>query len=65
MPRSKALRTKSVNKTKTDARSNLKRLKARIVAYENEEVLGVVTSLTFATFISLSTVEVILALAAT
>ena len=56
---------KSVYKTKTDARGNLKRLKARIVAYENEEVLGVVASLTFATFIRLSTVEVILALAAT
>ena len=59
-----ALHTKWVYKTKTDAQGKLERLKARLVACGNEQVLGVDYSLTFAAVMDLSTVKVILALAA-
>uniref|UniRef100_A0AAV1TI68 Uncharacterized protein n=1 Tax=Peronospora matthiolae TaxID=2874970 RepID=A0AAV1TI68_9STRA len=60
-----ALHTKWVYKTKTDAQGDLERLKARLVACGNEQVLGVDYTLTFAAVMELSTVKVILALAAT
>ena len=60
-----ALHTKWVYKTKTDAQGDLERLKARLVACGNEQVLGVDYTLTFAAVMDLSTVKVILALAAT
>uniref|UniRef100_A0AAV1V2L8 Uncharacterized protein n=1 Tax=Peronospora matthiolae TaxID=2874970 RepID=A0AAV1V2L8_9STRA len=60
-----ALHTKWVYKTKTDAQGDLERLKARLVACGNEQVLGVDYSLTFAAVMDLSTVKVILALAVT
>uniref|UniRef100_A0AAV1UT48 Reverse transcriptase Ty1/copia-type domain-containing protein n=1 Tax=Peronospora matthiolae TaxID=2874970 RepID=A0AAV1UT48_9STRA len=59
-----ALHTKWVYKTKTDAQGDLERLKARLVACGNEQVLGVDYTLTFAAVMDLSTVRVILALAA-
>ena len=52
-------------KTKTTAEGELEKLKARLVDCGNEEVLGVDYGLTFAAVMDLSTVEVILALAAT
>uniref|UniRef100_A0AAV1T508 Uncharacterized protein n=1 Tax=Peronospora matthiolae TaxID=2874970 RepID=A0AAV1T508_9STRA len=64
-PETHALHTKWVYKTKTDAQGNLERLKARLVACGNEQVLGVDYTLTFAAVMDLSTVKVILALAAT
>ena len=54
-----------VYKTKTGADGELKRHKARIVASGNEQVLGVVCNLIFAAVMDISTVKVILALAAT
>ena len=59
-----ALHIKWVFKTKTDAQGKVERLKARLVACGNEQVLGVDYSLTFAAVMDLSTVKVILALAA-
>uniref|UniRef100_A0AAV1TTK9 Reverse transcriptase Ty1/copia-type domain-containing protein n=1 Tax=Peronospora matthiolae TaxID=2874970 RepID=A0AAV1TTK9_9STRA len=53
------------NDTKTDAQGDLERLKARLVACGNEQVLGVDYTLTFAAVMDLSTLKVILALAAT
>uniref|UniRef100_A0AAV1T191 Integrase catalytic domain-containing protein n=1 Tax=Peronospora matthiolae TaxID=2874970 RepID=A0AAV1T191_9STRA len=64
-PGTHALPTKWVYKTKTDAQGNLERLKARLVACGNEQVLGVEYKLTFAAVMDLTTVKVILALAAT
>uniref|UniRef100_A0AAV1UVG8 Reverse transcriptase Ty1/copia-type domain-containing protein n=1 Tax=Peronospora matthiolae TaxID=2874970 RepID=A0AAV1UVG8_9STRA len=60
-----ALHTKWVYKTKTYAQGDLERQKARLVACGNEQVIGVDYTLTFAAVMDLSTVEVILALAAT
>lgn len=64
-PGTHALHTKWVYKTKTDAQGDLERLKARLVACGNEQVLSVHYTLTFAAVMDLSTVKVILALAAT
>uniref|UniRef100_A0AAV1U887 Integrase catalytic domain-containing protein n=1 Tax=Peronospora matthiolae TaxID=2874970 RepID=A0AAV1U887_9STRA len=55
----------AANDTKTDAQGDLEQLKARLVACGNEQVLGVDYTLTFAAVMDLSTVKVILALAAT
>lgn len=60
-----ALHTKWVYKTKTSAQGDLERLKARLVACGNEQMLGVDYTLTFAAVMYLSTVKVILALAVT
>ena len=60
-----ALHTKMVYKAKTDAQGNLERHKARLVACGNEQVFGVDYRLTFAAVMDLSTVKIILALAAT
>uniref|UniRef100_A0AAV1UKL9 Reverse transcriptase Ty1/copia-type domain-containing protein n=1 Tax=Peronospora matthiolae TaxID=2874970 RepID=A0AAV1UKL9_9STRA len=60
-----ALEANDVYKTKTDAQGDHERLKARLVACGNEQVLGVDYTLTFAAVMDLSTVKVILALAAT
>uniref|UniRef100_A0AAV1T269 Reverse transcriptase Ty1/copia-type domain-containing protein n=1 Tax=Peronospora matthiolae TaxID=2874970 RepID=A0AAV1T269_9STRA len=59
------LHTKWVYKTKTDVHGDLERLKARLVACGNEQVLGVDYTLIFAAVMDLSTVKVILALVAT
>ena len=62
VPETNALHTEWVYKTKTDAHGGLERLKERLVACGNEQVLGVDYTLTFAAVIGLSTVKVILAL---
>ena len=64
-PGTHALHTKWVLKTKTDAQGDLERLKARLVACGNDQVLGVNDIFIFAVPMDLSTVKVILALAAT
>ena len=64
-PGSNALHLKWVYKTKTGADGELERHKARLVASGNEQVLGVVCNLIFAAVMDISTVKVILALAAT
>ena len=64
-PGSNAVHTKWVFKTKTDAQGKIARLKARLVACGNEQVLKVDYSLTFAAVVDLSTVKIIMALAAT
>ena len=61
---SNPLHSKWVYKTKTGADGEIKRHKARLVAYGNEQVLGVDYSLTFAAEMDISTVKVVLALAA-
>ena len=63
-PGSNALHTRWVYKTKTTANGELERLKARLVACGNEQVLEVDYGLTFAAVIDLSTVKVVLAFAA-
>ena len=50
-----ALHTKWVYKTKTDSRGDLERLKTRLVACGNEQVLGADYTLTFAAVMDLST----------
>uniref|UniRef100_A0AAV1U6N4 Integrase catalytic domain-containing protein n=1 Tax=Peronospora matthiolae TaxID=2874970 RepID=A0AAV1U6N4_9STRA len=50
---------------RSDAQGDLERLKARLVACGNEQVLGVDYTLTFAAVMNLSTLKVILTLAAT
>lgn len=62
---SNALHTKWVYKTKTTADGDVERLKARLVACGNEQVFGVDYVLTFAAVMDMSTVKIILALAAT
>ena len=62
---SNTLHTKRVYKTKTTADGDVERLKARLVACGNEQVFGVDYVLTFAAVMDISTVKVILALAAT
>ena len=62
-PGSNTLHTKWVFKTKTDAHGEIERLKARLVACGNEQVVGVDYQLTFAAVMDMSTVKVILALA--
>ena len=52
-------------KTKTDAHGDLARLKARLVACENEQVFGVDYQLTFAAVMDMSMVKILIALAAT
>ena len=51
--------------TKTNAHGDLERLKPRLVAYGNEQFFGVGYLLTFAAVMDMSTVKVLLALAAT
>ena len=63
-PGSNAVHTKWVFKTKTDAQGKIARLKARLVACGNEQVLKVDYSLTFAAVVDLSTLKIIMALAA-
>ena len=62
---SNALHTKWVYKTKLTADGDVERLKARLVACGNEQVFGVDYVLTFAAVMDMSTVKIILALAAT
>uniref|UniRef100_A0AAV1T842 Polyprotein n=1 Tax=Peronospora matthiolae TaxID=2874970 RepID=A0AAV1T842_9STRA len=62
---SNALHSKWVYKTKTDAHGDLERYKARLVACGNEQVFGIYYQLTFAAVMDMSTVKVIIALAAT
>uniref|UniRef100_A0AAV1VBX8 Integrase catalytic domain-containing protein n=1 Tax=Peronospora matthiolae TaxID=2874970 RepID=A0AAV1VBX8_9STRA len=62
---SNALHSKWVYKTKTDAHGDLERYKARLVACGNEQVFGIDYQLTFAAVMDMSTVKVIIALAAT
>lgn len=62
---SNALHTKWVYKTKTTADGDVELLKARLVAYGNEQVFGVDYFLKFAAVMDMSTVKAILALAAT
>ena len=64
-PSNNAIHTKWVYKMKTDAHSDLERLKARLVAYGNEQGFGIDYQLTFPAVMEMSTVKVILALAAT
>ena len=59
-PKTYVLHTKWVYNTKTDARGELERLKARLVACGNEQVPGVDYTLTFAAVMDLSSVKVIL-----
>ncbi|CAI5739085.1 unnamed protein product [Peronospora destructor] len=59
------LHSKWVYKTKTDANGAVERLKARLVACGNEQVVGIDYSLTFAAVMEMSTMKVILGLAAT
>ena len=61
---SNPLHSKWVYKTKTGADGEIKRHKARLVAYGNEQVLGVDYSITFVAVMDISTVKVVLALAA-
>ena len=61
-PGSNALHTKWVFKTKTDAQGKITRLKARLVACGNEQVLGVDYSHAFAAVMDLSIVKIILVL---
>ena len=56
------LHSKWVYKTKTDTNGHISRLKARLVACGNEQVIGVDYLLTFAAVMEMSTVKVILAL---
>uniref|UniRef100_A0AAV1VA15 Reverse transcriptase Ty1/copia-type domain-containing protein n=1 Tax=Peronospora matthiolae TaxID=2874970 RepID=A0AAV1VA15_9STRA len=63
-PGSNTLHTKWVFKTKTDAHGEIERLKARLVACGNEQVFGVDYQLTIAAVMDMSTLKVILALAA-
>ncbi|CAI5734969.1 unnamed protein product [Hyaloperonospora brassicae] len=62
---SNALHSKWVYKTKTDAHGDLERYKARLVACGNEQVFGIDYQLAFAAVMDMSTVKVIIALAAT
>uniref|UniRef100_M4B7S5 RxLR effector candidate protein n=1 Tax=Hyaloperonospora arabidopsidis (strain Emoy2) TaxID=559515 RepID=M4B7S5_HYAAE len=64
-PGSNALQTNWVYKTKTTVDGELERLKAQLLAYGNERVLGVAYGLIFAAVMNLSTLKVILALADT
>ena len=64
-PGSNSLQTKWVYKTKIDAQGKIDSLKARLVACGNEQILGVDYSFKFAAFLDMSTLKVILALAAT
>ena len=60
-----ALPIKWVSKTKLDTHSDLKRLKARLIACGNKQVFGTDYQHTFATVIDMSIVKVLLDLAAT
>uniref|UniRef100_A0AAV1UQN3 Integrase catalytic domain-containing protein n=1 Tax=Peronospora matthiolae TaxID=2874970 RepID=A0AAV1UQN3_9STRA len=62
---SNALHSKWVYKTITDAHGDLERYKARLVACGNEQVFRIDYQLTFAAVMDMSTVKVIIALAAT
>lgn len=62
---SNALHTRWVYKTNTTADGDVERLKARLVACGNDQVLGIDYVLTFAAVMDMSTVKIILALAAT
>lgn len=52
-------------KTKTVANGGIERLKSRLVAFGNVIVLGIDNGLTFAAHMNMSTMKMILALAAT
>ena len=62
---SNALHSKWVYKTKIDAHGDLESYKARLVACGNQHVFGIDYQLTFAAVMDMSTVKVIIALAAT
>lgn len=64
-PSSNALHTKWVFETKTDAHADLERLKAQLVVCGNKQIFGIDYHLTFTAVMDMSTLEVILALAAT
>uniref|UniRef100_A0AAV1USE4 Reverse transcriptase Ty1/copia-type domain-containing protein n=1 Tax=Peronospora matthiolae TaxID=2874970 RepID=A0AAV1USE4_9STRA len=61
-PSSNELQTVCVFKTKTEAHGDLERLKARLIACENEQVYGIDYQLTSAAVMDMSTVKVLLAL---